>query len=153
MAAQRSVFIVGHAHWGKSRTLRALTEGNRYQRYIRLSEVEFFIRRMSNDDRPKKYYKFIRDLQPSSISNLIASFCPEFSDPRVRECLENLRSKNYALFFWVLRQKYTNGRFVTPEEITTLREYGMVEVYDSRGIEDHVRARELRSFIGDRVVG
>ncbi len=75
MTKGRVVFVVGHARWGKSRTLRALTI-NPHRRRIQLGGVEFSIRRMSNDDRPDEFYDFIRDVQPADKSDLIVAFLP-----------------------------------------------------------------------------
>ena len=54
MEKARIVFIVGHRRWGKSTTLTALANGMR--RFISLAGVEFFIRRMSHDDRPDEFF-------------------------------------------------------------------------------------------------
>jgi hypothetical protein len=152
MIKGRVVFVVGHANWGKSRTLRALTDGNVHQRRIQLGEAEFFIRRMSNDDRPDDFYDFVREVQPLRRPDLILAFCPKFQEPQPRRCLEQLQSKSYRLFFWVLRERYANGRFVTPDEIATLGEYGRVEIFDSGRAREHARARALRSFIENTVL-
>jgi len=51
--------VVGHRDWGKSTTLRSLA-GNR--RWVTLNGKRFFVRLMSNDDVPRKYQKFIEQL-------------------------------------------------------------------------------------------
>jgi hypothetical protein len=109
--------------------------------------VEFFIRRMSNDDRPDEFYDFMADAETFRRPELIAAFCPKFEDPRAGQCLHNLRRKGYRLFFWVLRRAYRDVRIITPSEIGTLEEAGRVAVYDARNAEDHERARALRLFI------
>jgi hypothetical protein len=152
MARGRVVFVVGHANWGKSRTLRALTSGNPHQRRVQIGGVEFFIRRMSNDDRPNDFYEFIRDVQPSEKSDLIIAFCPAFEEPRTRWCLEQLQVKEYRLFFWVLHQQYGNGRFVTPDETRRLRGYGVVDIFDDGQAEDRRRATSLRIFVENVVL-
>jgi hypothetical protein len=48
------VFVVGHERWGKSKTLRSLTNGNIHRRRIIISGTEFYVRRMSNDDKRLK---------------------------------------------------------------------------------------------------
>jgi len=152
MSDGRVVFVVGHAKWGKSRTLRALTDRNVHQRRIQIGGAEFFIRRMSNDDRPSEFYDFIRDIRPSQRPDLIVAFCPEFQKAETRRCLEQLQQKRYRLFFWILRERYGNGSFVTPDEIASLGEYGPVAVFESGHTEDHIRARALRSFIENTVL-
>ena len=150
MAKGQVVFVVGHARWGKSRTLRAFAGGSR--RLIQLRGIEFFIRRMSNDDRPKEFYDFIRQVRPSDKPGLIVAFCPKFQEPQTRRCLERLRQKGYKLFFWVLRQQYGDEQFVKPNEIATLRKYGRVRVYESGHREADIRARALRIFIENTVL-
>ncbi len=147
MAKGLVVHVVGHANWGKSRTLRALTDGSSHQRYIQLGGVEFFIRRMSNDDAPAKFYDFIRDVQPADKSDLIVAFCPEFQEPQTQQCLEGLQEKGYKLFFWVMRHQYGTAKIVTPEEIATLEQYGRVDVFEDGQAEDTARATALRIFI------
>jgi hypothetical protein len=152
MRRGRVVFVVGHAHWGKSTTLRALTQPNPQRRYIEIGEDEFFIRRMSNDDRPKEFYKFMGKVKPSNWPALIVAFCPVFDDPRTSQCLKALRRKRYRPFFWVLRWQYGGTRFITPEEIATLRNYGQVKIYGVRHAEAHARAIALRRFIQNTVL-
>ena len=60
IAAEVEVFKCDR--YGQSFTLRALTKGNSYQKYIVIEGVQFFIRRMSNDDQPAGYFDFIREI-------------------------------------------------------------------------------------------
>lgn len=152
MAKGRVVFVVGHANWGKSRASRALTDGNPHRRRIQLGGVAFFIRRMSNDDRPDGFYAFIDCVVPAENPNLIVAFCPQFKERRTRWCLETLREKGYRLFFLVMRQQYGTTQVVTPDEITTLRQYGRVETFEEGQAEDTTRARALRIFIENIVL-
>ena len=140
-----AVFVVGHKNWGKSRTLSALTDG--LQRYVRMGLVEFFIRRMSNDDVPDKFYRLLEKVDPSETPNLILAFCPTFGKPQARRSLEALRRKNYRLFFWVLRQNYHRTKEITRDEIAILRQFGRTEVFESGQVEDSDRGRALRAFI------
>lgn len=153
MTQPRAVFVVGHSNWGKSRTLRALTDGNAHRRYVQLRGVEFFIRRMSNDDRPDEFYAFVNSLRPSHTPQLIAAFCPSFGDPRAQRCLDHLVHHGYGLFFWVMRRAYLAARVVTADEIGRLRASGTVEIYDRGDAEDGVRATALRQFVENSVLG
>ncbi len=76
MPKGKIAFVVGHANWGKSKTLSALTNGNYRLRRTTIAEDEFFIRRMSNDDQPKGYIKFMLSLDPALRPYLIAALCP-----------------------------------------------------------------------------
>jgi len=79
MNNKKIVFVVGHENWGKSKTLKALTDNNRYVKNYELGGHEWFIRRMSNDDQPDGYYDFMDVL---SKPYLIAAFCPNFDEER-----------------------------------------------------------------------
>jgi hypothetical protein len=147
MKKGRVVFVVGYSNWGKSRTLRSLTNGNSHQKLILIQGTEFFIRRMSNDDKPKDFYAFIDCVDPADKPQLIVAFCPEFHERRVQQSLETLQQKRYRLFFWVLRHQYGTQQIVRPDEITELRRYGRVEIFDDGQAEDTARARALRAFI------
>jgi hypothetical protein len=153
MEKARIVFIVGHRHWGKSTTLTALANGMR--RYISLSGVEFFIRRMSNDDRPDEFFAKMDGLNAVKTPSLIVAFCPTMKeDSRARRCLNSLRRKGYRLFFWVLRrqQKPGSNGFIEPGEIRSLQRYGRVKVFEGQAPKSS-RAKSLRGFISDRVLG
>jgi len=147
MAKGHAVFVVGHANWGKSRTLRALTNGNAHLRRTRLAGVEFFIRRMSNDDRPDDFYAFIDGVVPHERPYLIVAFCPEFKERQTRWSLETMREKGYRLCFWVMRQQYGSTQVVTRDEIAVLRRHGRVGVFEGAQAEDTRRASALRIFI------
>jgi hypothetical protein len=132
MQAGKIVFAVGHSHWGKSSLLRAMTDGNPYQKKVTIMNTEFFVRRMSNDDQPKGYVEFMRALIPQSRPNVVAAFCPKFSsngdtDPAI---LQPLQHKGYELFFWVMRhQQGPGGGIVTDSEIDAMHKAGKTEVF------------------------
>jgi hypothetical protein len=150
MAKRRAVFVVGHAHWGKSRTLRALTDG--LHRYVSIGTVKFFIRRMSNDDRPDEFYDFVDAIDASERPDLILAFCPTIQEQQTRTCLETLRKKGYRLYFWVLRNQYGSKAVIGPNEITTLARYGQVYVSGQGHAVDTTRAKALRLFIRNAVL-
>jgi len=106
------VFVVGYENWGKSETLRALTEGNSHRRRITINEEGFYIRRMSNDDKPDEYVVFMKSLDPSERSYLIAALCPNFerTNAHTATILKSLRKKKYDLFFWVIEHTVRHFR-------------------------------------------
>jgi hypothetical protein len=57
MLEQRVAFVVGHEDWGKSLTLRALKAICDHPRrdVIVIDRLEFFVRMMSNDDKPESH--------------------------------------------------------------------------------------------------
>lgn len=112
MPRPKIAFVVGHENWGKSETLRALTDRDRYQKRCLIDGVEFFIRRMSNDDKPEtdSFEKFWKSIDPKKKPNVIGTLCPKFQDldratKLVLEVLGALRNNGYQLFFWVIRNR------------------------------------------------
>lgn len=151
MTKYKAVFVVGHANWGKSVTIRALTGG--LHRYVTIDDVEFHIRRMSNDDDPDGLVDFIGSVEPENHPNLLIALCPNFTDraAMTEHILATLRRKGYRLFFFVLERQYGSERCVLPSQIARLRTFGRVEVY-SGNAQSEVRAGQLRTFISDVVV-
>lgn len=154
MQSKRAAFVVGHEHWGKTRTLRALMqicagEGRR----VTIGDQEFFVRATSNDDRPKHYREFMTSTE---WSYLVAALCPKFKklsnfdNPRKEadEVLQGLQQRGYRLFFWVIEHKWSApSRVVEPNEINELRRYGTVEIFAGQRVEAEQRAREFRDFV------
>ena len=150
MSERRAFFLVGHARWGKSSTLRALTGG--LHRSITIGAITLHIRRMSNDDDPVELLKFIEAVEPKGKENLLIALCPNFTDApaRTNAILTTLHDKGYRFFFFVMERQYKSEGRIAPDEIAKLRNAGFVEVYSGRGEAD-LRARKLRSFIVNAV--
>ncbi len=108
MPEPRVIFVVGHSNWGKSETLRALTSESHRIRRVSIAHVEFFIRRMSNDDLPESFIKRMTSIDPRFWPYIIARLCPEFDDPSkgTATVLQTLCDKGYKLFFWALEKQY-----------------------------------------------
>src|SRR5688500_7379453 len=110
--------LVGHKNWGKSRTLKALSDDNAHLQRITIKSYNFFIRRMSNDDVfktfPNKFTNFVKELDPDLLPYLIITLCPSFRDklPKTEFVLQNL-AKKYELFFFVLRYKYNHDKEIS----------------------------------------
>jgi hypothetical protein len=147
-------FVVGHANWGKSKTLRALTNGDFRLRKTMIGGVEFFIRRMSNDDQPEGYIKFMMSLDPALRAYLIAALCPQFDDPKAATdtILTTLRAKDYQLFFWVIEHQYGTSEVVTAKEIQRLRDFGKVEMFSTTA-ESTARAKSFKNYVSNVVLG
>jgi hypothetical protein len=60
----QAFFVVGHSNWGKSSTLKALAAPPQVRKVV-VGGRTFFIRRMSNDDRPNDWVAFIKGLRPA----------------------------------------------------------------------------------------
>jgi len=147
-------FVVGHAHWGKSQTLRALTSGAFRLRRTTIDGIEFFIRRMSNDDQPAGYIEFMKTIDPTFRPHLIAALCPQFDDlaAATSTILTTVRANGYQLFFWVIEHQYGTTEVVSEKEIQQLRGFGKVEVF-SLSAEATARARSFKQFISNVVLG
>lgn len=149
MSNKKIIFAVGHANWGKSLTLKLLTNNNRYLRNYTLGTHNWFIRRMSNDDQPDGYYEFIRTLDPKITPRVIAAFCPNFDEERnniTAGLLDSLKDKGYELYFWVLEKQFNTNIPIEPSYIEKLKSFGEVWVY-SKHEEAKIRALDLKQFI------
>lgn len=146
MDNKKVVFVVGHENWGKSKTLKALTENSSHIKKYTFGANVWFIRRMSNDDLPDGYYDFMDKLTKS---HLIAAFCPNFDEERYEvtvDLLKKLQNKGYKLYFWVLKVQFTSGIEMSTDYINSLKKFGDVEVYTKKS-EASIRSSELRKYI------
>lgn len=147
------VFVVGHENWGKSHTLRFLTNGDWRARTVNIEGVKFFIRRMSNDDKPRSYVDFMGALSPKKRKFLIAALCPNFEreNAQTDSVLTSLKTKGYRLFFWVIKNQYGTDSEVLGDELSKLRSYGSVEVLQGH-VEADSRAAALRQYVEFQVI-
>ena len=83
--------VVGHENWGKSKTLRAMTNDNFHKRYKEVAGTIFFIRRMSDDDRSDEYKVFVNGLDQKYNKNIILAFCPNM-DGRINDTKRDRKS-------------------------------------------------------------
>ena len=148
MSKPKVIFIVGHSNWGKSQTLRALTGDSHRVRRMEIEDTEYFIRRMSNDDQPEGFIKRMKAMHPDSWPQILAALCPDFDDPEkdTAVVLKSLRDKGYKLFFWVLAKQYGTDRHIDKAEISRLRSFGKVEVFDGEA-EANVRAKKFKAYV------
>lgn len=127
-----------------------IANGNKHQ----IGGVEFFIRRMSNDDippdNPDSFEKFWKSIDPKKKPNVIGTLCPKFQDldraTKLVEVLDALRNKGYQLFFWVMENQYGTDRAIAETDISRLRTFGTVEVMT--GIQEaDARANNFKRFV------
>ena len=145
-------FVVGHSNWGKSETLRALTNGSHRVRRTTIADLEVFIRRMSNDDLPESFIKRMSTIHPDHWPYIIAALCPDFDDPEKKTAtvLQALKDNGYKLFFWVLQKQYGTDEIITAGELSQLRSYGKVELV-TEAAEAGARAKKLRSYVASAI--
>ncbi len=142
----KAFVLVGHAHWGKSETLKEFKGGGNRNLWITIENIRIFIRMTSNDDDEDALDNFIKDLEVGEKPVLVLTLCPKFSNgSKTRKILESL-NKDYELFFFVLRRKYKPERDIPEEEISRLRPFGEVEVLEGK-LEKKDRAKKFRDFI------
>ncbi len=149
MTKGKMFVVVGHKHWGKSETLKALSGGKRLG-WLEINSHVFFIKRMSNDDIPKDFFKLLNELDPEKKPNVILALCPTFEKEDLRTKLVNalngLKVK-YDIFFFVLRYSYKGDRTISDDEITSLETFGPVKICKESKAESKLRAEEFRGFI------
>lgn len=143
-----AIVLVGHSNWGKSKTLKALTNDIVQYRYWDIAGRTFFIRRMSNDDLSEELKEFIEKLSPDKQECVLLTLCPDFDEP-LKYAKKNLitLSKKYTIHFFVLQHAYASDRSVSSAEIKKLKEHGEVEVFSTKNAEATTRAKALRRYI------
>lgn len=146
---KKAFILVGHSNWGKSRTLKCLTQNNIYRRNIQIGGIEFFIRRMSNADNSESLLRFVKNTEEP---NIIMTLSPNFlGNTKTIDILKELKdSKNYQLFFFVLKYKYDQSQKISQEEIEELKNYSdsnFIEIFNDKNSPDYLRAHEFRRFI------
>jgi hypothetical protein len=155
MLKGKAFFVVGHKDWGKSSTLKALTDGSRFPRTWVIASIAFFVRRMSNDDFPESLIRLANRLHPQTTPHVIATLCPTFNDKKARPALLdtlNILKRKYELFFFVLRHKCSNRDLTIPDDETEkLERYGTVEVFRPEGARSEEIARAFQHFIEQHV--
>jgi hypothetical protein len=142
MEKGKAFVVVGHSNWGKSKTLRSLTE----EIYIKGYKIK--IKRMSNNEIPfKEVIDFLNKLDSKKNPVIIITLCPNFVDKSkgTIKILDLLLTK-FKLYFWVLKKRYNHTQEVEDGEIDRLRKYGCVEVV-TKVDESNIRAKKFRRFI------
>jgi len=145
MPRPRAFLVVGRADWGKSWTLRALTP--KWGRVL-LCGRAFFVRRMSNDDQPAGFEKFLNALDTSPKAYVVLAYCPERGSPRLLKILQ----RKFMVFSWVLEHDWYCTDTVSRDEIALLKEQTTkVEVFRLLRRPASMRARALRDFIARHI--
>ena len=147
MSKPQLFFVVGHKHWGKSRTLRALIGGGHQVRKTTVGNHAFLIWRMSNDDIPKVWERRIGELRAQIHARAILTLCPtEDAHP----ALDGLRTR-YDLFFWIIRRSHRkypspDGRTISAGEERMLGSLGTVGVFEEMA-DAPLRAAAFEQFV------
>jgi hypothetical protein len=152
---KKCFILVGHSHWGKSKTLEALT-GKDLGRHLKIEaideQLEAYVRRISNDDDEDALLKFSADLALRIKQDyLILTFCPKISaSEKCQAILSNLKSV-YDLYFFVLMENYQQTLHITDEEIALLEKYSpeIQRLYGHH--EQDERSKQFADYISKKL--
>jgi len=143
----KAFVVVGHSNWGKSETLRALTNGNWRIYHFEINGVVFRIKRMSNDDIPDSLISFLKRISAETDPVIIITLCPDFNDDsKSTSEILNLLSSKYEIYFWIIRHAYNSNRVIGENEIDRLREIGAIHIFEDVAIAE-LRSNELKKYL------
>jgi hypothetical protein len=147
------LLVGGSHHWGKSKTLNALTGGVlRYEIDI-ISKKDgknypFFIRHMSNTDKTKQPDSFMDFIKTTTHPNIITAF--SVHDPSAQTALQILSAK-YRLRCFVLQHRWGHpAQTVTAQEQALLARYavpGGIYVYAPQNSAATHRAAVFHAYM------
>jgi len=145
---RKKIFLyVGHSNWGKSFTLKHITNGNSKKKIIKLYDKTFRVRKMSNDDNEVKLLEFVNGIRFTNYQNYIIAFCPkQLTNQRSLDILNILISFS-DLYFFVQKKQYHRENMIDDTEIQSLKDYGTVFILEE-DLEYNERAEKLLDFIG-----
>lgn len=143
---KKAFLVVGHSSWGKSFTLRQLTNDSPRVRRVELDGSVFYIRRMSNDDHETKLLNFVKNKLNTKGNHAIIAFCPVFDAGRKSKEILDILEKDFDLYFFVIKRRFNGAEEVSDKEIEVLMQYGKCEILNDR-IESGLRAERLKAFI------
>jgi hypothetical protein len=138
----KAFLVVGHTRWGKSSTLKALTD-DRPVWYWKFQEKTFFVKRMSNDDGIDQWRDAVSPSRPEKHPLLVVAMCP---NEDAVETLEGL-SCDYDLNFWVIRHQFAGNGVVTDDQLKPFLRLGTFEIFGDKRAEAEARGQALRTFI------
>jgi len=141
-------FYVGKARWGKSSALFYIAEESNHRAWIKINNIDVFVRHTSNDDVPQSYFKFMESINPDCKPLIIAALCANFTDSwaKTENILDGLKKKGYDLFFWVMVHQWGTDDTIKTDEIARLRKYGKAEEY-TKAREAKVRANSFGLYV------
>jgi hypothetical protein len=154
MKKGKAFLVVGHANWGKSRTLKYLTGGNVHVRNFPIGGNRFLIRRMSNDDYSENFSDYVINLNQEHDQYIIITFCPNIDD-RKNETIKLLKilSSKYDLYAFVLKYQYNSENTVADESINLLKNYcNLINIFEMKHADANHRASSLYDFIKNTLI-
>lgn len=137
---------VGHDGWGKSETLRKITENDKKKKIVTITDQQFFVKKMSNES---KLLKYAKSVDKSKYDNHVLAFCPNQLERFDSLIILRTLEKSNDLYFYI--QKYCPDSVGegTDIEINCLKKF--VKVCINQSIESSsMRAEKLILFIEDQ---
>jgi hypothetical protein len=150
---KKAFIYVGHSNWGKSFTLRRLTNNSSYVKTININNKWVWVRKMSNDDKPQELLDFVNSIPSNWYQNFILAYCPthENVNNRIARRILNSLQQSCQLFFFVQERMFSDQSQIIPEpEISYLREIGNVQVLQGHS-GDSIRSARFLDFIRENI--
>lgn len=155
---KKKVFIyVGHSNWGKSMTLKILTDGSSRKKIAEISGHIIRVRKMSNDDYGIGLLEWVKDIPRINYQKFIIAFCPKLpslDNPTeeqtiAQDILLELQMTN-ELYFFVQKEKYSSSEKISQEEINWMSRFGVVQIIDGQN-SNLIRAEKFIAFIESHI--
>lgn len=135
--------------------MRVLT-GQRFGRDIEIDGLgTFFVRLMSNDDKPNEFDKFIERRVLDEYPLLLLTLCPVFQPHEDHEEYDptanlTLLKEYYDLYFFVLAHQWKNESNPMPVKyFERLKNFGEAKMFPN--IDEAKKKATLTKFIKDRM--
>ena len=150
---KKAFIVVGHAKWGKSSTLISLIGNSRSRGNFVIGGIEFFIRRMSNDDvLDDTMLEFVQNKLYKKGDHIILTFCPAFGQGRKSKNILEALSKDFNLYFFIIKFQFKGSGEISDIEIRILENFGKCELVDKK-IDAESRSKRLEAFILKNIKG
>ncbi len=143
---RKKIFLyVGHSNFGKSETLKCLTDNISRKKRAEFFGERFIVRKMSNNDNVLSYISFVTSLEITVKDSYIIS---AFSPDREKESIYFLKKMSDFAHVHIFVQQYGfNGGEITKEELQDLRSYDENLEVMTEILAAPVRAQRFLSFI------
>ena len=151
----KKVFIyVGHSNWGKSMTLKLLTDGSSHKKVAAISSKLIRVSKMSNDEDGKGLLNWVKKFPQLKYQNFIIAYCPKhpITEPPTEEQLNGLDillelKKTNSLFFFLQNENYNDPtEKLTQDDIDWFSLFGSVQALLGH-VESTTRADKFISYI------
>jgi len=144
---KKAFIYVGHSNWGKSFTLKEITNGNPFKKTVQINQQWVWVRKMSNDDTAVGLLNFAKTIPNLNYQNFILAYCPNQNNDQMAMDILNELQQHCDLYFFVQEEKFGNSNVkISTQEITPLNNFGTVQILTGQN-NNIVRAQEFHKFI------